>query len=618
MHQVLTKVARFALLAVALLLMGQSLPLALSASSLVPTVPVGLLVTIAPPELPADSGSYAAVFVSLVDSGGLPTIALSQTNVVLSSSLTNIASIPDSIVIPPGAEYAVATVTTTDTPGTTQITAQSTGLASPVASQLKTVTPSGFPSKLRIIVSPTEFLPRSDSGQIWVELLDDANQPAKAISDVPVNLATSNSSIASLSSGSLTVTITAGSLLSNVGSFTTSGSGLAVITGTSVGYSSGSATVTVDNPAICITSCGPSALLLRVLPETLPTDGQSYTVLEVSLATSEDRPAVSSTATQVLLTSDKPTVASVPGDNGAIITIPANQISVLAAVKTSALAGTANITATAAPGQQSENLLPKTVAVYTQVPAPSKLQAYVAPPSTAFSSSSNNPILVVQLWGSDNPARARQDTSVTITSSNASIIGSQISLTIPKGKDYVTTSLQIKGVGTTTLRISSQGLESSGATITSVPGPLVVSLSAASPFIFSNQTDLFTFTASFEGMPLTGLNVTWTTTAGSLTPPTSLTGPSGAASSYYVPRGSGAFNITASAHSIVAGNIINTYTLQVLQTPVPPQPSFIQFILGYWYYIAAAVVVAGAAGYYVFRLRRKKQRAEIEAGFEAV
>jgi hypothetical protein len=76
--------------------------------------------------------------------------------------------------------------------------------------------------------------------------------------------------------------------------------------------------------------------------------------------------------------------------------------------------------------------------------------------------------------------------------------------------------------------------------------------------------------------------------------------------------------VTASAHSVVAGNIITTYTIQVLQTPIPPQPSFIQLLLGYWYYIAAAVVVAGAAGYYLFRLRRKKQRAEIEAGFEAV
>jgi hypothetical protein len=603
--------SRLGILAAALLLFGQSFPSAVGAAGNIPSTAVGVLVTIAPPELPADGGSYAAVFVSLIDTAGLPTMSLNSTTVFLTSSQTNIGSVPDSIVIQAGSEYAVATVTTTSTPGSATITAHSEGLHSSQA-QLQTVTPGGFPSKLRVVDSPARFLPRSDRGQVWVELLDDAGNPAKAISDVPISLTSSNSSIASLTQNSLT--IATGSLLSDVGSFSTSGSGIAVITATSTSYSSGSALVTVDPTSICIGQCGASELLLKLLPEVLPTDGLSYAVLEVSLATQSGSPAVSSSDVQVLLTSDKPSVASVPGDNSQFVTIPAGSISVLANVKTSALAANANITGTAPTG----NLVPGHVSVQTMIPAPSKLQAYVAPPSTAFSTNGNDPILVVQLWGSDNPARARQDTNVVITSSNKSLISNYISLTIPKGKDYVTTPLLLKGVGTSILTATSQGLESAHANVVVVPSPLVVTLTPLSPYIYSNQTDFFTFNAVFVGTPLQNLNVTWAASAGTFAPPVSATGSGGSASTNFTPNGAGSINVTAIANSPVTGPIVASYSLQVLQAPVKPSPTLIQQIIGYWYYIAAAVAVAVAAGYYLFRLRRKKQRSEIEAGFEAV
>jgi hypothetical protein len=450
---------------------------------------------------------------------------------------------------------------------------------------------------------------------MWVEVVDDAGDPAKAISDIPVSLTSSNSSIASLGQNSLT--ISAGTLLSGVGIFSTSGSGAAAITGVSPGYSSSSGIVTVDVPGICLGSCGPSKLLLKLLPAVLPTDGQSYDVLEVSLAAQSGAPAVSSSDTLVSLTSDKPSVASAPGDNGQLVTIPANSISVLAIVKTSALAGNANFTATAAPGQPA-NLFPGHISVQTVIPAPSQLQAYIAPPSTAFSSGSNNPILVVQLWGTNNPARARQDTSIIVTSSNNSVIGNYVGLTIPKGKDYVTTPLLLKGVGTGTLTVSSQGLVSAHTNVAAVPSPLAFTLVALNPYIYSNQTDLFTFSASFEGMPLNNVNVTWSSSGGTFIPPLSGTGPSGSTASTFAPSGAGLYNITATAHSTVAGNIVATASLQVLSAPVKPTPSFIEVLIGYWYYIAAAVAVVAVAAYYLFRMRRKKQRAEIEAGFEAV
>jgi uncharacterized membrane protein YwaF len=60
------------------------------------------------------------------------------------------------------------------------------------------------------------------------------------------------------------------------------------------------------------------------------------------------------------------------------------------------------------------------------------------------------------------------------------------------------------------------------------------------------------------------------------------------------------------------------YPLIVAQIPQKPPETLAQELIGFWYYIVAAVAVVIVALVYLFRMRRKKQRAEIEAGFEVV
>ena len=598
--------------ALLLLLAVQYVPVSTAASS-VPTQPQSVVLTIIPPKLPSDGGLYPAVVVSLEDSTGQPTAALHPVTVFLTSSLTNIASVPDSVTIPAGHEYVIANVTTTSTPGTTMISAAAQGLVSKSPSPLTTATPSGYPSKLLVFTSPSTFLPRSDRGVVRVELVDDAGLPSKAITPVSLLLSSSNSSIATLVQSSLVIPI--GSFLVD-GSFQTSSSGSAVITAAATGYGSGQALVTVDSPTACTSSCGPSKLALRVIaggsPGTLPTDGQIYNVLEVSLQTSSGTPAVSSSDIIVTLTSDSPDVASVLS----YVTIPAGSISTLASVTTSALTGVASVTAT------STGLLPANVQVQTVIPAPSKLQAYIAPPSIAYSTNGNSPILVVQLQDSGgNPARARQATNIVVTSSNASMIDGYLTLTIPAGSDYAFTLLQTKGVGTTVLYASSQDLSSSQVQLNSVPNPLVIGLtlvSTSSGYIYENETATFQFSASFGGVPLKDLNITWGTSGGSIAPSQETTGSSGSATALFTPGTFGAYNITASTTSPETGSIVLSYRLTVAQVPVKPPPSLLEIILGFWYYIVAAAAVVIVAVVYLFRMRRKKQRAEIEAGFEVV
>ena len=610
----MNKTTKVAIVAALLLFTVQLFP-ASAATSSIPGPAASVVLTIIPPELPADRGVYPAVVVSLADASNLPTAALSNITVFLTSSQTNIGSVPDSVIIPAGQEYIIANVSTTTTPGTALITAHAQGLSSPSPSTLTTVTPSGYPSKLLVFTSPSTFLPRADSGIVRVEVVDDAGMPSKAISPIPVTLSSSNTSIASPAQTSLT--IPTGSFFAD-GSFSTSEPGSAIITAapTSGGYSSGAALVTVNKPGTCTTTCIPYRLALKIVaagtPGALPTDGGTYNVLEVGLQTQSNTPVTSSSDTVVQLTSDNPDILSVP----TLVSIPAGSLSTMAQVTTSALAGTVNVTAIAV------GLVPATVSVQTVIPAPSKLQTYVAPPSSAFSSNGNYPILVVQLQDSSgNPARARQYTNVTVTSSNSSVLSSFVTIGIPKGSDYVFSYLHTKGVGKTVLTASSQDFVSSESDLVSVPSPLAISLlltSTSQDFIYQNQTATFTFSAFIEGQPVQNLNVSWATSGGKISPTYGSTGTSGKTTVFFTPDTYGKYNISAGAYSPQTGVVSKVYPLIVAQVPPKPSPSLGQQILSLWYYFVAAAAVVVVAVVYVLRMRRKKQRAEIEAGFEVV
>jgi hypothetical protein len=612
----LNKFARLGAVAFLLLLAGQFLPLAAPAAGAAPTQSAALVLTIIPPKLPSDKGVYPAVVVSLVDSKGIPTAALNNVTVFLTSSQTNIAMVPSYVTITSGQEYAIANVTTTTTPGTAMITATSEGLSTPqtLSSPLATLIPSGYPSKLEVYTSPATFLSGSDHGVVRVEVVDEAGFPSKAIAPVTAYLTSSNESIASLGQGSLTVE--AGSIIAD-GTFTTQDPGVAVITAVSNGYSTGTALVTVDQPGACQGSCGPSKLSLRLIPGVLPTDGQTYDALELSLQTQSGAPATSPSDTIVQLTSDKSEVASAPN----FFTIPAGSISALAPITTSALTGVANITATA------EGLLPATVGVKTVIPAPSQLQIYTAPPSTGYTFNGNYPIFVVQLQDSSgNPARARNVTAVTVTSSNGSMLSSYLNLTIPQGSDYIFGFLHTTGAGKTVLTASSQDLSSSQTSLTSVGGPLSVGvvLSSTSPplpsdgptLMYQNQTATFVFSAYLDGEPVRDINVTWTVSAGSLSAYKGNTGSSGTAATLFTPGSFGAFTINATASSPQTGAVDIVKQFTVAQVVPPPPPSLVQRIVGFWYFLVAAAAVAVVGVVYLLRMKRKKQREEIEAGFE--
>ena len=86
-----------------------------------------LALTIAPPVLPADEFSHPVIYVQLLTLGGSPVLATKNTEVSLISSDARIGKVPQNVEIPTGRSYAMATISTTATPGTITLTSVSLG-----------------------------------------------------------------------------------------------------------------------------------------------------------------------------------------------------------------------------------------------------------------------------------------------------------------------------------------------------------------------------------------------------------------------------------------------------------------------------------------------------------
>jgi len=302
--------------------------------------------------------------------------------------------------------------------------------------------------------------------------VDDAGLPSAAVSPMSVLLLSSNETVANVETTS--ITIAPGDIYETESFSTTGNPGTTQFSAEATGFKTAETTVTVVSATACGTSCGPSELTLRVIPSTLPADSGSYEALEVGLATSTGLPAVSSSKTPVTLSSSSLSIISMPYTS---INIPAGSISVLVGLTTTFVAGKANITAL--PGINGLSLA--SVSVTTVTRSPSALQAYIAPPSLFVTPGGDRPILVVQLQdNSGDPAIAREQTEVTVTSSNSSMISGPINLNIGTGEDYAMTELSAYGAGQSILTVSSSGFNSSQVTLSLDRTPSVTSASSSS------------------------------------------------------------------------------------------------------------------------------------------
>ena len=568
-----------------------------------------LVVTPLPPTLPADGKSYKSIVVSLEDVNFKPSLAEEQIVVNLRSSQLNVGTINSTVTIPVGQDYVIATMTTTNIPGSTEITASTPNLL-PGFYTVNTVTPSGLASALKVYSLPDKVFPNA-RGTIAVELIDATGLPAKSASGVTVNLESTNPGVALYDESVLT--IHAGQFYTVVGytAGPTAGSS-ATISAFSPGYASGQGQILVVNPG-----SAPYQIYIRGLFQTtnkkatiMPADGQLYNALEVALVDNTGIPVPAPPAgISVQLSSSKNTVVGVNGT----VTIPGGQSWTVTNLQTGILQGLTNISAFA------QGYLGSSAQISAIIPAPSRLALYISP-NVKIATGTSEPLIAVQLQDSTGaPARAKAPTSVLVTAANESVIQGSLTLNISKGEDFVSTFLKINETGATVLTASSSGLVTArNVPVSVIAFPLSISLKAASSFIYINQTDQITLSLQFLGLPREGTNVTWYARGGTITPSNSNTTSKGVAVAVFRPSTAGVGNITVVVNDPAIKSHQAAVFVVVSLLPVRPPLTPVQVLVKYSYLLLIPIVAVAAYLVIFFRRRRRKAREELEAAFQNV
>src|SRR5271157_775739 len=579
------------------------------AKSNVPGLPSELVVTSLPPTLPADNKSYKSIVVSLEDANFRPSLALSPIKVNIRSSQLNVGIVNLTVTIPIGQDYVIATMTTTNTPGATEITVSTPNLL-PGFTTVNTVTPSGLASALKVFSVPDKVFPNT-RGVIAVELIDGTGLPAKSATDVSISLESTNPSVVLYDQS--TLTIRAGQFYTTVGytAGPTAGS-TATVSAFSLGYAAGQGQISVVNPG-----SAPYEIYIRGLFQArnkkttiLPADGHLYNALEVSLVDNTGIPVPAPPAgVSVQLSSSKNTVIGV---NGTVV-IPGGQSWTVAQLQLGILQGLSNVTAFA------QGYLGSSAQVSAVIPAPSRLALYVDP-NVKITTGTSEPLLVVQLQDSNGvPARAKAPTNVLVTAANESVIQGSLTLNITKGQDFVSTFLRTNETGSTVLTASSSGLVTArNIPISVIPFPISLVLKPAASFILINQTDQITLTMQFLGAPREGANVSWYARGGSITPSRSNTSASGTAVAVFTPSAAGLGNVTVVVNDPAIRMQRASVFIIASLLPVRPPLTPLQLVIRYSYLLLIPIAAVVAYLVIYFRRRRKKAREELEAAFQNV
>ncbi len=330
--------------------------------------PSVLLLSSVPPRLPADGGTYRSLIVSLQNSSGRSVIAQQSVQVYLSSDLPSVASVSPVVIIQEGQSSAVANVTTSTTPGRTNVTATAVGLQTSSV-EIQTVVPSGFPDHLAVFGAPSvQLAGASAQGQIIVQVQDDLGIPARVASDLPVSVSSSDLSTVTISKPSLTVPAGASMVAENYTGLVT---GSATVTASATGFTSGSTVIQVVRAP---------ALVLRVTAEPGLIAPNSQGRIVVSLLDQNGDPAEAPANINVFLTSSNLTmlaVAGAVGTNPAEVTILKNSVYAETTFSSLSINLKANATITAS----AQGLVTgfAGVAVERSQPTPLKLSLYLAP-----------------------------------------------------------------------------------------------------------------------------------------------------------------------------------------------------------------------------------------------
>jgi hypothetical protein len=415
-----------------------------------------------PSTLPADGGTYAAIMVQLQDSSnGHPARAPNGgVQVTLSSSNVNVGTIDQFVTIPGGQTYAIASINTTTTAGSVDITAVAPNYPL-IKTTITTKSIGGTPTQFRVYGPTVVTADNYAYKLIAIQLQDAGGNIATSSSDLTVNIFSSNLGVGSIDSQ---ITIPQSQTYALATLNTSFLPGTTTITAVATNLISGQASITT-------TGFTPSKLAIYCVPSKLPSDDSTYQAIQVQLQDSQGQPAKDPKGNvNVNLFSSQPTVGNV----SSILTIPFGQTQATGAFTTTNNPGQTTITAQASDYSTGQSRM----ATYLIDYAP--LQMTISANQTNVN---NGYTISILAYATANGGPVTGAT-VTFTSNN----GGTFAATTEQGNGYYNTSFTAPNFAqattcTITASVSKTGYLNGQATtpITVMPAPAPTATSSPTP-----------------------------------------------------------------------------------------------------------------------------------------
>lgn len=454
------------------------------------TDPLSLAVTPAPSAVPADGGEYSIVFVQIRNNTGFPIPAPADTEIILSSSRSEVGEVERTITIPKGVSYSLAKFRTTKTSGTTTITAAATGFG-PGNGEVVTIDPSSSPMRLVVELGPKQLLPEPGAkGMVVIQLRDVNGVLARATSDILVSISSSHPSIATVDSP---VLIEAGSSYGQAYFYTTLTPGTATITASASGYATDSEVLTIQGPI-------PSKLAVYAAPSEIPERAGTNTTIAVQLQDLNGIPVRAPIDVYVTVTSTNTTVGSISQQS---IMIESGQTYAVTQF-TGSLVGSTQITAAA---QQYATGFATINVVRPGLADTGSLAIYLAPPVVLPDDRSHRALYLQLKDSNGQTVRVNRDVNVHLASSNTEVGSVESDVVIRSGFTYsVATFQSTHAAGSTTITASAADFVTTSATMTvagAVPYKIAVSVTPTQlPSDRQPHTSLVLQLQGFNGEPV--------------------------------------------------------------------------------------------------------------------
>jgi hypothetical protein len=407
-----------------------------SASTTITTVDITgnrLALDIAPGVVPAEKRVRVILTVQVIDERGLPAKPLEDTVVTLTSSHSNVISVPKNITIKADQYYVHVTaeaggelppanekvIITASAPGY-ESAFMEVNIASPITDNIEVEQC----KDIGLYVTPSKLPPDNNKHSVIVAQLqkkvgnkDIPCLQKKEFIDLKVMLTSSNLDIGEVEE---MLRIPYNSYY-GVASFSTKFvSGHTIITGTQTDYNTAQTTLEVVGPL-------PKSLRLMQIPNNIEADDKKHNALVVQVLDDIGNPVLVPADTLIELTSSNQSVATMSSP----VTIRAGNNYIIAEVKTTLEPGSVDVTASAE-GLTSHSIKFNTVSTrYT------KIAVYVVP-RTLLADGETYQCIVVQLQDADgNPIAASSNIPIIISSS--SMLGGYINnkdIMIKAGSSY--------------------------------------------------------------------------------------------------------------------------------------------------------------------------------------